>query len=335
MKKAVLWIPLSNHRVQCNLCPHSCSLKEGQLGLCMVRKNINGQLISLSYDKIAAIHSDPIEKKPLYHVLPGSQSLSIATMGCNFTCKFCQNHSLSMVGDQNQIFGEKKSPKDVIELALETGARSISYTYTEPTVFFELMLETAKLARQNGLKNIMVTNGYMSRDALSMIAPYLDAANIDLKAFSDDFYRKYCNARLEPVIKTIKAMREFGIWIELTTLLIPGLNDDQTEVGQLIHFILDLDRDIPWHVSRFFPHYQLLETSPTDVALITSVLQSARSRGLKFLYGGNFSSSDWTDTCCPDCGALLIERNGYSTKIPELTRGACSKCGYLIPGIWT
>jgi pyruvate formate lyase activating enzyme len=240
-----------------------------------------------------------------------------------------------MVGDQNQLFGEKKSPQDIIELALESGAQSISYTYTEPTVFFELMLETAKLARQSGLKNVMVTNGYMSRDALSLIAPFMDAANIDLKAFSDDFYRKYCNARLGPVVEIIRAMREFGIWIELTTLLIPGLNDDQTELEQLIHFILELDRQIPWHVSRFFPHYQLQETSPTDVAVITSILQTAKNSGLKFLYGGNFSSTEWTNTACPECGTLLIERNGYSTKKPKLTKGACSGCGYLVPGIWT
>jgi len=257
MKKALLWIPLSNHRVKCNLCPHSCSLKEGQLGLCMVRKNIKGELISLNYDKIAAIHSDPIEKKPLYHFLPASQSLSIATVGCNFKCKFCQNHSLSMVSDENQISGEKKSPRELIDLALESGSHSISYTYTEPTIFFELMLETAKLAKQEGLKNVMVTNGYMSREALSMIAPYLDAANIDLKAFTDAFYQKYCHAHLDPVLDTIKRMRELGIWIEVTTLLIPGLNDDQTEVGQLIRFLHDLDVNIPWHVSRFFPHYQL------------------------------------------------------------------------------
>jgi pyruvate formate lyase activating enzyme len=335
MKKALLWTPLSNNRVKCHLCPHSCNLKEGQPGICMVRKNVRGELISLNYDKIAAIHSDPIEKKPLYHVLPGSQSLSIATMGCNFSCAFCQNHSLSMVGDQNQIFGEKKSPEDLIALALESGARSISYTYTEPTVFFELMLETAKLARQNGLKNIMVSNGYMSHDALSMIAPYLDAANIDLKAFSDEFYRKYCNARLEPVIKTIKAMRELGIWIELTTLLIPGLNDNQNELEQLIQFIFEMGDSIPWHLSRFFPHYQLLETSPTDVAVIISILQSAGDKGIKFLYGGNFSSAEWTNTICPECGTLLIERNGYSTEISGLDNGRCSGCGILIPGIWT
>jgi len=334
MKKALLWIPLSNHRVKCNLCPHSCSLKEGQLGLCMVRKNIKGELISLNYDKIAAIHSDPIEKKPLYHFLPASQSLSIATVGCNFKCKFCQNHSLSMVSDENQISGEKKSPRELIDLALESGSHSISYTYTEPTIFFELMLETAKLAKQEGLKNVMVTNGYMSREALSMIAPYLDAANIDLKAFTDAFYQKYCHAHLDPVLDTIKRMRELGIWIEVTTLLIPGLNDDQTEVGQLIRFLHDLDVNIPWHVSRFFPHYQLMDTSPTNVSDITAFLESARSRGLKYLYGGNFMSTEWANTHCPECGALLIERNGYSTSIQNLSTGNCTGCGNSIPGIW-
>ncbi|MCK4836103.1 MAG: AmmeMemoRadiSam system radical SAM enzyme, partial [Candidatus Aminicenantes bacterium] len=263
-----------------------------------------------------------------------SQSLSVATMGCNFNCKFCQNHSLSMVEDENQIFGEKKSPSQLIELSLKTNSKSISYTYTEPTVFFELMVETAKLAKENGLKNVMVTNGYMSREALEMIQPYLDAANIDLKAFNDNFYKKYCNGRLQPVLDTIARMKESGIWIELTTLLIPDLNTDEKEINGLINFILNLDEEIPWHVSRFFPHFKFLDTTATEITTITGFLKSAKKMGIKYLYGGNIMSDEWSDTYCPECKALLIKRSGYTTRIVNLSEGICKQCGTSIPGIW-
>lgn len=334
MKEALLYQQLPDKTVKCELCPNFCVIKSGKLGVCRVRKNIKGKLYSLNYDKVAAMHTDPIEKKPLYHFLPATPSFSISTMGCNFSCKFCQNHSLSMVEDENQIFGEKISPEQLITMALRSGSKSIAYTYTEPTIYFELMLETAKLARQSGLKNVMVTNGYMSEEAFNMIQPYLDAANIDLKAFSDRFYKKYCNSRLTPVLDTIKRMKKAGVWIELTTLLIPDLNSDKEEISELITFIVNLDNKIPWHVSRFFPHYYMLETAPTDINLIFEFLENAKKMGIQYLYAGNISAEKWANTYCIKCGSLLISRIGYTTTLKNISHGTCTQCGNHIPGIW-
>jgi pyruvate formate lyase activating enzyme len=334
MKKALLFAPLVGSKVKCQLCAHFCTIPREHTGICRVRKNVRGKLFSLNYDKIAAMHPDPIEKKPLYHFLPGSRSFSIATEGCNFSCRFCQNHSLSIVENERQLFGENKSPEQLIELALGSHSTSIAYTYTEPTVFFELMLETAKLAKENGLKNVMVTNGYMSEQAFDMIQPYLDGANIDLKAFSDFFYKKYCHARLKPVLETIRRMKEGNIWIELTTLLIPDLNTAETEIRQLIDFILSLDDSIPWHVSRFFPHFQLQDTAPTETSVIHQYLNLASQMGIKYAYGGNIMTDRWSNTSCPNCGSLLITRDGYQIRVEQLLDGKCRKCGYSIPGIW-
>jgi len=333
MKKALLNEKVSDG-IRCLVCSHHCILKDNQLGVCKVRKNINGELYSLNYDKVATTHADPIEKKPLYHFLPASTSYSVAAMGCNFKCVFCQNNSLSVVQGENYIYGEAISPEQLVQTALRYGSQSISYTYSEPTIYFELMIETAKLAKDKGLKNVMVTNGYMSSHALGEIAPYMDGANIDLKAFSDDFYKKYCGARLAPVLETIKGMREKGIWIELTTLLIPGLNDDPGEIKELISFILSVDDTIPWHMSRFYPQHKLTDVPPSSPAAISDFLETATEMGLKYLYAGNVSSGKWDDTRCPRCNTTLIERNGYFTRVLDFTDGQCGTCGHAIPGIW-
>ena len=335
MKEALLYKKGGSGKVECLLCAHRCTLKEGQSGVCRVRKNIKGRLYSLNYDRVAAIHSDPIEKKPLYHFLPASTSYSIAAMGCNFNCAFCQNHSLSMVEDEAGILGERISPEDIVSAALRTGSQSIAYTYSEPTIYFELMIETARLAKEKGLKNVMVTNGFMSPEALGMMAPYLDGANVDLKAFSENFYRKYCDAGLAPVLDTIKGMKNRGIWVELTTLLIPGLNSDKDELKKLISFITELDPAIPWHVSRFFPHHKLLDTPITDTGLIFDVLQTAKETGIKYLYGGNIASDKWSNTTCPSCEALLIERSGYYTQVRNMSAGTCTNCGEKIAGVFS
>jgi pyruvate formate lyase activating enzyme len=299
-----------------------------------VRKNLKGELYYLNYDRVAATHSDPIEKKPLYHFLPGTASFSMAAMGCNFRCLFCQNNSLSQVGDSGHIYGDPISPAQLVKTALKTDAQSISYTYTEPTIYFELMLETAKLARESGLKNVMVTNGYTSGPAIEMIAPYMDGANVDLKAFSETFYKKYCGARLAPVLDTIRAMKRENLWVELTTLLIPGLNSDPAEIQQLISFILDVDETIPWHVSRFYPQYRLNNVPPTDPGMISAVLETGKEMGLQYLYAGNVSSQRWENTHCPNCGTLLIQRQGYYTRVLELSGGSCGSCGHAIAGVW-
>ncbi len=334
MIKALLGESRANNQVVCHLCAHECRIAEGKTGICRVRKNLKGELFSLNSDRVVAMNMDPIEKKPLYHFLPGSRSFSIAAMGCNFSCRFCQNHSISIVAEEGGIKGDPVSPEQLLALAQQNGARSISYTYTEPTVFFELVLETSRLARAAGLKNVLVSNGYMTRQALALLGPFLDGANIDLKSFNGDFYRRYCSARLEPVLATIAAMKDMGVWLEVTTLLIPGLNDDPREITGLISFLRGVGEDVPWHVSRFFPQYQLAEIPPTEAAAIHACLQRAEEQGLKFPYGGNLPDSRWSNTRCPTCRETLIERSGYRIKNIGLDSGSCRFCGARVPGTW-
>jgi len=334
MKKALLYENSDKNQVICHLCAHECHVTNNQSGLCHARKNIDGDFFTLNSDRIIAMHMDPIEKKPLYHFLPGSISFSIAAMGCNFSCRFCQNHSISIIHAERDIRGEHVRPQQLVDIALKNHALSISYTYTEPTVFFELVLETAKLAKEAGLRNVLVSNGYMTLQALAMLGPFLDAANIDLKSFNDDFYKKYCHARLQPVLATLSVLKAMGIWLEVTTLLIPGLNDDPLEIEQLISFLHNLDASIPWHVSRFFPQYQLQDIPPTSTGSIHTVLQSGVDAGLKFPYGGNIEDSYWNDTHCPHCRETVVKRSGYVSDDRGLHHGNCRFCGEKIPGIW-
>jgi pyruvate formate lyase activating enzyme len=334
MIKALLAEPLETGQVICHLCAHECRIVEGGTGICRVRKNIGGELFSLNADRIVAMNIDPIEKKPMYHFMPGSQSLSIAAMGCNFSCRFCQNHSISIVQEENAIQGDKVSPDQLVALAQKNGTRSISYTYTEPTVFFELVLETARLARSAGIRNVLVSNGYLTPQALDLLGPFLDGANIDLKSFNDDFYKKYCSARLQPVLRTIEAMKAMDIWVEVTTLLIPGLNDDRLEIDGLLTFLRGIDANIPWHASRFFPNYHLCDVPPTEAGAIHGFLQLAEEKGLNFAYGGNLADSRWSHTRCPHCQKNLLERSGYHAANIGLQAGHCRFCGAEIPGIW-
>jgi len=335
MIPAMFSSPSDDGRIQCNLCPHSCMLKEGQTGICGVRQNIGGKLFSLNSDKVAAIHSDPIEKKPLYHFLPGSESLSIAAMGCNFKCRFCQNHSISMAEEISDIAGERVKPEEIIDAAKRAGVSSISYTYTEPTIYYELMYETAKVAKAEGLKNVMVSNGFISQKPLEKIIPFMDGANIDLKSFSNDFYSHYCGGKLAPVLDTIKTLDRSECWLELTTLLIPELNSSQEEVEKIISFITDTNPEIPWHISRFFPHFKEVARCATDTDLITEVLDKAEGRGIKYVYGGNFDSGKWGNTRCSECGEILINRSGYDIDIMNFSDGNCTNCNAEIAGVWS
>ncbi|MEI6613592.1 MAG: AmmeMemoRadiSam system radical SAM enzyme [Chrysiogenales bacterium] len=334
MIKAELFEKGIHNQVICRLCAHQCHLNDGAVGICRVRKNIAGTLYSLNSDRVVAMHMDPVEKKPLYHFLPGSSTFSVAAMGCNFSCRFCQNYSISMVNEERGIVGETISPEQLIKNALKNRAHSIAYTYTEPTIFFELMLETARLAQQAGIKNVMVSNGYISSQALSRLRPFLDAANIDLKAFNDDFYNKYCSARLQPVLETISAMKTMGIWLEITTLLIPGLNDNDEEIKRLISFLLQVDDSMPWHIARFFPQYKLQHIPLTAQGSIHKFLRLGAAMGLKYLYGGNLTVAAWHDTHCPRCKKKLIQRLGYQTEIVALQFGKCQFCDQDIPGVW-
>lgn len=335
--QAYLYTSGENKAVRCQLCNHFCAIKAGRRGLCAVRENRDGTLHTLVYGKLIAGHVDPIEKKPLYHFMPGSQSYSIATVGCNFRCRFCQNSDIAqMPADHNgKILGDEVTPGKVVATARQSDCRSISYTYTEPTIFFEFAYDTAKLAHGQGIKNIFVTNGYMSAEALSMIAPYLDAANVDLKAFNDDYYKEQCGARLRPVLETLKQMGASGIFIEITTLIVPGLNDSPEELKKLAAFIVDqLGPSVPWHISRFHPTYRMTDRDPTPVGTLEMARQIGIKAGLQFVYTGNVPGDDGENTFCPGCGEMIIERWGFRLGKVLVKKGACSLCGHSIAGVW-
>lgn len=287
MKEAMLYEKLPDKEVHCYLCAHRCKISEGQTGICRVRINKDGTLYSLVYGKPVAINIDPIEKKPLYHFHPQSLAYSIATVGCNFQCGFCQNWQISQELEQLDSLSKTLLPQEVVDAAKATNCLSIAYTYTEPTIFFEYAYDTAKLAKQSGLYNIFVTNGYMSEEALKEIAPYLDAANIDLKSFREQFYLKNCKAHLGPVLDSIKLAKELGIWLEITTLIIPGENDSKAELTEIAEFIAAVSKDIPWHISRFHPDYKFLKYQPTGLEILKQAKTIGEACGLESVYLGN------------------------------------------------
>ncbi len=319
--------------VHCFLCAHHCRIAPGARGLCGVRENRDGVLFTLVYGCPVSTAVDPIEKKPLFHFLPGSMSFSLATVGCNFTCAFCQNAEISqMPRDQGSIGGRHLSPEQVVEAALETGCQSISYTYTEPTIFYEYARDCARLAARSGLKNVFVTNGYMTGEALRDIDGDLHAANVDLKSFSDDFYRTLVGARLKPVLDSIRRLWSMGVWVEVTTLLIPGRNDGDDELRSLASFLASISCDIPWHVSRFYPCYRMLDVRPTPVTSVETALRIGREEGLHYVYGGNIPGHSSESTICPGCGAAVIERQGFRLGNNGVIEGKCARCGRDIAG---
>jgi len=335
MKEALLYEKLSDMKVKCNLCNHRCRISNGSTGICGVRENRDGTLVTLVYNKIIARHLDPIEKKPLFHFLPGSRSYSIATAGCNLKCRFCQNSDISqMPNDHGQISGESFSPETLVQEAAAGNAATIAYTYTEPTIYYELARETARIASSRGIKNIFVSNGYMSEECLDDISSDLHAANIDLKAFSDEFYKNQCGARLEPVLNSIKKMVEMGVWLEITTLLIPGLNDSEPELEKIAEFIFKQNPGIPWHISRFHPTYKLNNTPPTPPEKIQRAKEIGYSAGLKYVYTGNLPGDEGEKTCCHNCGELLIDRYGFTVRGSYIKKGRCFSCRTHIPGVW-
>lgn len=334
--EAYLYEHLENKSVKCNLCNHRCLIKNGGRGICKVRENQEGTLVSLVYGAIIAEHIDPIEKKPIFHLAPGSLSYSIATAGCNFKCRFCQNADISQMPEDNKgtIFGHHRTPVEIVSAALKARCRSISYTYTEPTIYFEFAHDTARLAHEAGLKNIFVTNGYMSSEALHMIRPYLDAANVDLKAYSDSFYKTYCGAKLAPVKESLVLMKRLGIMVEVTTLLIPGLNTDLGELRQLAGFLAgSLGPETPWHVSRFHPTYRLTDRPPTSVQTLKKARNIGLEAGLKYVYMGNVPGENGENTACAECGKNLIDRWGFRVKKNRIRGGKCPACGHPVMGI--
>ncbi len=334
MKEAMFYEREKDDQVRCGLCRFRCLIGNGARGICAVRENRDGVLYSLVYGRLCAEHVDPIEKKPLFHVMPGSRTYSIATQGCNFHCRHCQNYSISQVERNAPIRGIDRTPQEIVQRAIDNDCCSISYTYTEPTIFFEFAYDTARLAHAAGLKNIFVTNGYISREALATIAPYLDAANIDLKGFSDEFYRDFVHARLSEVLDSIIEYRKHGIWTELTTLIIPGLNDSDSELQGLAKFIVaNLGGDTPWHVTQFYPTYKLTDRPRTPVDILRKAREIGRAAGINYVYEGNVPGEGGENTYCPSCSSLLIKRYGYIIESDKITEGVCPDCGAPIAGI--
>lgn len=329
MRESFLYKKLKDNQVQCQTCAHYCVLGLQERGKCGVRENIDGKLLVLNDNKVITVHLDPIEKKPLFHFLPASQSLSLATVGCNFSCLNCQNYDLSQgFKRKKEIPGETISPSEIIQQALERKTPSISYTYTEPTIFLELALETMKLAKENEIKNLWVSNGFFSKETFKLVAPYLDAVNIDLKGFTEKFYQEVCGGRLQPVLDNLKRIKEKNIWLEITTLIIPTLSDDLEMLREIAAFIKnELGEETPWHISRFSGaiSWQLKDLPETPIAVIEDVCQIGKKAGLKYVYAGNLPDSEWENTYCPACNALAIKRGFY--RIERYDRGGkCPQC---------
>ena len=336
MREAMLYTKESDRKVHCDLCRHGCTIDPGKYGICNVRYNDAGILYSIFYGKPIAMAVDPIEKKPFFHYNPGSRAFSVATPGCNFQCSFCQNWDISQYGRSatNRIPSQDISPQSIVGQAKANRCSSISYTYTEPTIFFEYAHDTAKIARTQGIGNNFVSNGYMTRDALDTIKPYLDAVNVDLKAFRKDTYRKIMKAQLDGVLDSIKYMKELGIWVEVTTLVVPGMNDDAGELRDIADFLAGVGRDIPWHISRFVPHYKMDNISPTPLPKLREALEIGKKAGLRYVYMGNVSGDESENTFCYQCGFKLVERDGYFIRSNQITnKSECPSCKTKVDGI--
>ncbi|MFA4029673.1 MAG: hypothetical protein GDYSWBUE_000966 [Candidatus Fervidibacterota bacterium] len=333
MREAMLYEKMSNGRVRCNLCAHRCVIADGSRGICHVRENRGGKLFSLVYGQVIAEHVDPVEKKPLFHFYPGSGAYSIATAGCNFRCPWCQNWEIAhMPRERRIIIGDEKPPERIVDAAIRTRCKSIAYTYTEPTVFFEYTYDISKLAHERGIANVYVTNGYMTEEMLKEFHPLLDAANVDLKAFRDETYRRYMGARLEPVLSSLKLMKQLGIWVEVTTLIVPTVNDDPSELRDIARFIaMELGVDTPWHISRFFPAYKMTTLFPTPIDKLRQAYEIGKEEGLRYVYLGNVPQEE--NTHCYNCHELLIRRSGYFVARNIVTDSRCPRCGATISGV--
>lgn len=333
LQEAMYYRKLEGNLVQCQLCPNRCTLREGQRGICKVRENIGGRLYSMNYGKLVAMNLDPIEKKPFFHFLPGTKAFSIAAPGCNLRCLYCQNWQISQVAPEEINYVEMK-PEDVVEKAIESGAESIAYTYSEPTVFYEFMIETAKIAREKGLKNVVVTSGYINPEPLRNLSKYVDAIKVDLKGFNEDFYQKVTQGSFQPILETMKIIKEEGIWLEIVNLVIPGLNDGEEEIRNLSRWIKEnLGDDVPLHFLRFYPNYKMQNLPPTPIETLVRAREIALEEGLKFVYTGNIDFAEGETTFCPNSKEKAIERKGFFLIKNNLKDGICPD-GEKIPGIW-
>ncbi|QEF94497.1 AmmeMemoRadiSam system radical SAM enzyme [Methanothermobacter sp. KEPCO-1] len=326
MRKESILYEKADDRLRCLVCSRKCLIPEGGRGYCLTRENSDGKIYSLTYGEVSSEAVDPIEKKPLFHFYPGSLVYSLGSVGCNFRCRYCQNWSIS----QARIDGfptKYISPEEAVENALRSNCTSIAWTYNEPTMWLEYTLDSAERARAEGLKTVYVTNGYMSEEALNLLGPLLDAANVDLKGMSGRFYRELCDAKPEPVLENIIRMHEMGIHIEVTNLLIPGYNDSDDDIVALVNFMVsEVGVEVPLHFTRFFPHYRMQDVPPTGVERLMRARELALEAGMKYVYVGNLPGTDAENTYCPVCGELLIKRDGYLTRTVGIRDGKCSSC---------
>ncbi len=326
---------LGGGEIQCELCPHRCRVPRGERGLCRVRENREGKYYSLVYGNPCALHLDPIEKKPFFHVLPGTGSFSLATAGCNFKCKFCQNWEISQASPED-VYSHDVSPEMVVRMAKEVKASSVAYTYVEPTIFLEYMLDTGKLVKKSGMLNVCHSNGFINPKPLGDLCRILDAANIDLKGFSDKFYNELCSGELNPVLETLKTLKKEKVHLEITNLMIPTKNDDISSLREMCLWIKkELGQDTPVHFSRFYPLYKLKNLPPTPVSTLEKALQIAHSTGLEYVYIGNIPGHKAENTFCPRCKRLIIRRTGFMVGDIHLRNGKCAYCGKPVPGIWS
>ena len=333
LKECMFYKKLDENNVQCNLCPRQCIIAEGKRGNCKTRENQKGKLYSLVYAKPCAIAIDPIEKKPLYHFMPGSSVYSIGTAGCNLHCQFCQNWTTSQARPED-ITSMTLTPKQVIAEAENHGCHAIAYTYNEPIIFYEYVLDCAKLAKKKGIKNIIVCNGFINQEPLKEWCKYIDAANIDLKAFTDKFYKQMTGAWIKPVLESIKTLKKQGIWLEITNLLIPALNDRPAEIKKMCKWIKEnIGTTTPLHFTAFYPCYKVLDIPPTPKNILLKAKSIADKEGLKYVYVGYVPAEKESNTHCPKCGKLLIERGWFNIIQNNIRKGKCS-CGYKTEGIW-
>ena len=333
---AQYWQKVKENIVQCLLCPRKCVLDVGQRGVCTVRINKDGKLYTLGYGNPVAVHIDPIEKKPFFHVAPGEPVFSLAVAGCNMRCIFCQNWQISQSRpDETQNYN--LSPEEVVEKTIKSNCKFIAYTYTEPTVFYEYMLDIVKLAREKGIKNTMHSCGYINAEPLRELLKHMDAVNIDLKGFTEEFYAKIgLLAQLKPVLETLKIIKEDGIWLEITNLLIPGFNDDPKKIKEMCIWIKEnLGDEVPLHFSRFIPNYKLQNLPPTPIEKLEEAYKIAKEVGLKYVYIGNVPGHAGENTYCPNCGKIIVKRIGYEILENNIKDGKCKFCGYKIAGRWT
>ena len=335
MHEALHYEKKEKQQVKCQLCNHGCLISKGEKGICGVRENRKGKLYALTYGKAIAVNVDPIEKKPLFHFLPGTKAFSVATIGCNFACKFCQNYDISQISKSGgNILGDDLSPEDLVKMAEAEKCKTIAYTYTEPTIFYEYALNTMKLAVERGIKNIWVSNGFMNKKIIHEMKGLLHGVNVDLKAYKEDFYQELCGAKLAPVKENLREFKKQGIWLEVTTLIIPTKNDKEEDLREMARFIRDeLGERTPWHVSAFYPVYQMMDLPRTSKEILFKAREIGMEQGLKYVYTGNIWVGNGEDTICSKCGKIVIKRNGFEVEV-FIEEGRCQGCGEKIEGVW-